>query len=57
METAKDTNYIKKFFKQKLLRIQFSTKNSLHTSLSLPEVELESSTDLPLEFLQKFNET
>ncbi len=34
---AKNTDYIKKWFKQKLFRIKFTTKNSVDAYLYLPQ--------------------
>ncbi len=46
--TAKDTDYTKKKFKQRLHRIEFPIKNSMETSISNPWVELGGFKDLVL---------
>ncbi len=40
LNTAKNIDYIEKYFKQKLHRIKFSTKNSVDAYLFVPGVEL-----------------
>ncbi len=53
MGAAKNTDYIKKFFKQKLLKIKFPTKLlNRCTSLSLPQVCLGSSKYLLLNLIE-----
>ncbi len=37
LEAAKNTNYIKNYFKQKLRRIEFTKKNSEDAYLYLPQ--------------------
>ncbi len=54
LNTAKNTAYIEKCFKQRLHRIKFPTKKvGVHISLSPPGVELEGSKELP--FLKYYN--
>ncbi len=46
---AKSTDYMEKCYKQKLHRIEFSTKNLVdgYLSICIPGEELENSRDLP----------
>ncbi len=47
LNAAKNTDYIKKYFKKTLHRIKFNTKNLEKVySLSLPGMELENSRNL-----------
>ncbi len=48
LNPAKNSDYIKKYFKQKLCKIKFSKKKKVNRCifLSTPEMELEGSDDL-----------
>ncbi len=53
LNTAKDTDYIEKLFKQKLRKIKFFTKFSGNISLSMLETELGGFKNLV--FLKYYN--